>query len=401
MLLEELQSDAVLSWAASEETLKGFMSRATRLRENAEDAVVLGIETSCDDTAVAVLRGDGAILGQDVASQHELHEEWGGVVPSIALEAHKRNIERTYLNALDAAGLTIDDVDLVAVTVGPGLEICLRVGTNFAKGLCQQEGIPFMAVHHLEAHCLMARHSHRQADFPFLALLVSGGHCQMLLVEDIGRYSVIGGTIDDALGEAYDKVARMLGLPATNGGGPALERAALSGDKTKYPLPVPMQQRPDCDFSYAGLKTSVRTAITKLRRQLGDDYADSEDPRPLPEQVVSDLAASFQESAIKHLEQRLRRALKRIKASGKEPISQIVLAGGVAANKELRRRMEALCEKEGLELVVPNPKLCTDNGVMIAWAAIERLQRGQICSHDGQEVQARVPLGPAIDLPSK
>lgn len=372
-----------------------YKARAERIRDGLRGCTVLGIETSCDDTAAAVVRGDGVVLGESVASQHALHAEWGGVVPSIAQEAHKSAIEETVNAALASAGVEIGDVDCVAVTVGPGLEICLRVGSNFARDLSLREGLPFVAVHHLEAHCLVPRMGQQSPSegprFPFLALLVSGGHCQLLLVRGVGEYEVVGGTLDDALGEAYDKVARMLNLEAPKGGGPALEALAKGGDAGKYPLPVPMQQRADCDFSYAGLKTSVRNAIAKLRKM--HSLAEEED---LPPQVQADLAASFQESAVRHLEQRLRRALRRLAERPEGGVEQVVMAGGVAANQTIRSRIKALCEKEGSELLVPPPKLCTDNGVMVAWAALERLSLGQCSVAEGQEVHARAPLGPVL-----
>ena len=227
---------------------------------------VLGIETSCDDTGAAVVRSDGAILGEALASQHEIHECYGGVVPGLARDAHESNIDAVVERALRQAGLSAADVDAVAVTIGPGLEICLRVGATFARALAQQYSKPFVAVHHLEAHCLLVRphllsppHSSteqsktdygnraaksegpaRQVEFPFMALLVSGGHCQILLCHAVGNYTVLGGTLDDALGEAYDKAARMLGLRTAGAGGPAIEKLALDGDPTSVPLPVPM-----------------------------------------------------------------------------------------------------------------------------------------------------------------
>ena len=388
---------------------------------------VLGIETSCDDTGVAVVRSDGTILGEALASQAALHEEFGGVMPSVARDAHAENLERVTAEALRRAGLgSVADVDAVAVTVGPGLEICLRVGCESAKALAMQHAKPFIAVHHLEAHVLMARLACEQPPaFPFLTLLVSGGHCMLLLSRGIGDHLVIGSTLDDALGEAYDKVARLLGLPIGGGGGPALERLARDGDSSAVALPVPMQRKKNFDFSFAGLKTAVRLAV---QRAPDDATRESETFR-------ADVAASFQDVAIRHLEQRLKYAMGacaedslRAELGLQAPPTALVVSGGVAANQELRRRLQALCDAtptaavsatggggsgaaaagadgaDGAagaagaaatwELVVPPPRLCTDNGVMVAWAAIESLkQGGQTHEADGQEVRARWPLG--------
>ena len=253
---------------------------------------VLGIESSCDDTGAAVVRSDGTILGESLASQNEIHEEWGGIVPGLAKNAHEEKIDEVIEDALRKAGLeSADEVDGIGVTVGPGLEICLRVGCNRARDLAMQYNKPFVGVHHLEAHILMARlpitndnerkesfvvpatdethESLRSMEFPFLALLVSGGHCQLLKCIGIGQYTIIGGTLDDSLGEAFDKTARLLGLPVGGGGGPAVEKLAREGDPKAVQLPIPLQKRKDCDFSYAGLKTAVRSAAEKLAVERG------------------------------------------------------------------------------------------------------------------------------------
>ncbi len=227
---------------------------------------VLGIETSCDDTGVAIVSSDGRILGEALASQEALHEEWGGVVPGLARDAHAEALDRVVAEALDRAGMaTVADVDAIAVTVGPGLEICLRVGCEGAKALALTHDKPFIGVHHLEAHVLMARLAVGAAEvpFPFLTLLTSGGHCQLLLTRGLGQHAVLGSTLDDALGEAFDKVARLLELPVGGGGGPALEALAREGDPTAVPLPIPMQKKRNFDFSFAGLKTAVRLALER------------------------------------------------------------------------------------------------------------------------------------------
>lgn len=345
--------------------------------------LVLGVESSCDDTAAAVVRSDGAILGEASVSQDKLTEEWGGVVPHVARDAHADAIDAVIAQALAAAGLLPADLDAVGVTMGPGLEICLRVGYRAARALAREHGKPFVAVNHLEAHVLMPRAIDPGAvQFPFLTLLVSGGHCQLLLTRGIADYEVLGGTLDDALGEAYDKTARLLGLEIGGGGGPALEALARVGNPKAIPFPVPMRKRVDCNFSYAGLKTSVRTAIAKL----GGEVVVLADKK-----LRSDIAASFQETAVKHLEERTRRAMRLCDAN-KVGASTLVVAGGVAANAVVRTRLEELCLREGWAISVPPVRLCTDNGVMVAWAAIERLQCGIADNHERLDVRARWPL---------
>jgi len=363
-----------------------------------EDFVVLGIESSCDDTGAAVVRSDGMILGESLASQASIHEEFGGVVPGLARDAHADAIDSVIAEALDKAEMKIDDVDAIGVTVGPGLEICLRIGCNAARELAMKYNKPFVGVHHLEAHILMARLPNNSSDdnghvednlkFPFLALLVSGGHCQILKCQDIGKYSFVGGTLDDSLGEAFDKTARLLGLKVGGGGGPAVEKLALLGDATAVDLPVPMQNRPDCDFSYAGLKNAVRVACKKLKSERGLEQEDE-----LSEVDKANVAASFQNVAIKHIEQRLRRAMIQCEKDG-EGITSLAVVGGVAANTELRKRIQQLCDKREFpwKLVVPPPRLCTDQGTMSAWAAIERIKIGSTDDPHNQDVFARYPF---------
>lgn len=345
--------------------------------------VVLGVESSCDDTAAAVVRSDGTILGEASVSQDQLTEEWGGVVPHVARDAHAEGIDVVIADALSAAGIRADELDAVGVTMGPGLEICLRVGYRAARAVAREHNKPFVAVNHLEAHVLMPRAIELDAvQFPFLTLLVSGGHCQLLLTRGVADYEVLGGTLDDALGEAFDKTARLLGLEVGGGGGPALEALARGGDAKAIPFPVPMRKRADCNFSYAGLKTSVRTAIAKL----GGEAVVLAD-----EKIRADIAASFQETAVKHLEERTRRAIRLCDANA-VGASTLVVAGGVAANSVVRSRLEELCLREGWAIAVPPARLCTDNGVMVAWAAIERLRCGIADNHEHLDVRARWPL---------
>ena len=359
--------------------------------------VVLGIETSCDDTAAAVVRSDGAILGEAVVSQHEIHAEFGGIVPGLARDAHETAIDEVVGLALERSGLgSVADVDAVAATVGPGLEICLRVGARKAVGLARAFRKPFVAAHHLEAHCLVSRLPGGDGDappaFPFLALLASGGHCQLLWIRGVGDISVLGGTLDDALGEAYDKAARMLDLAAPTGGGPAVEAAAARGDPESVALPVPMRQRKDCDLSYAGLKNALRMRIAERKEALGLGPDDA-----VPPDAAADLAASFQHVAITHVEDRLKVAFKAVAreedldAGAAAATPTLALVGGVAANKELRSRVAALCDDHGWTVAVPQPRLCTDNGAMVAWAAIEKLNLGFSDALD-DEVLARWPF---------
>ncbi len=345
---------------------------------------VLGIESSCDDTGAAIVRSDGVILGEALASQAEIHEKWGGVVPGLAKNAHEENLDRVIDLALKNADMTLAAIDAIGVTVGPGLEICLRVGCNRARELAIENNKPFVGIHHLEAHILMARLEEPNLKFPFLALLVSGGHCQILKCLGIGQYSIIGGTTDDSLGEAYDKTARLLQLPVGGGGGPAVEALARKGNATAIQLTIPLQRRKDCDFSYSGLKTNVRRAAEQLVADQGLQSVDE-----LDENDRANLAASFQNTAIIHLEQRLERAMKLVEGEG---IKSLALVGGVAANMEIRSRLDALCAKQEWSMVVPPPRLCTDQGAMSAWAAVERLKMGSSDDPTNQDVYARYPF---------
>ena len=357
--------------------------------------------------SAAIIRSDGAILGESLASQHAIHEQFGGVVPGLAKAAHEENIDKVIQSALQNANMTIEDVDAIGVTVGPGLEICLRVGCYTGRALAVRYNKPFVGVHHLEAHILMARlplenhdesvveqltddgiqSSNRAMEFPFLALLVSGGHCQILKCLGIGRYTIVGGTLDDSLGEAFDKTARLLGLPVGGGGGPAIEALAKDGDPKSVTLPIPMQQRKDCDFSYAGLKTSVRLAAERICAERG-----VESPDQLSHQDKANIAASFQHIAFRHVEIRLGRAMELVQRE--DGIRTLAVVGGVASNRELRRRLNTLCSDRDTpwEMLVPPPRLCTDQGAMSAWAAVERLMVGSSDSPEDQEVFARYPF---------
>jgi N6-L-threonylcarbamoyladenine synthase len=323
---------------------------------------VLGIETTCDETAAAIValkpEGGGDILANEIMSQIAEHAAYGGVVPEIAARAHVEVVDRLVERALRTAGCELADLDGIAAAAGPGLIGGVMVGLTTGKALALATGKPFVAVNHLEAHALTARLTDG-IDFPYLLLLVSGGHTQLLAVKGVGNYQRLGTTVDDALGEAFDKVAKMLALPYP--GGPHVERTAETGDPMRFDLPRPMLRRPNADFSLSGLKTAVRLEIEKLPR-LGD-------------QDVADLCASFQAAVVDVVIDRTRVALRRFRADVGDP-SALVVAGGVAANGAIRRALTRLATETGLRLVLPPHVLCTDNGAMIAWAGIERLRAG-------------------------
>jgi N6-L-threonylcarbamoyladenine synthase len=340
--------------------------------------LVLGIETSCDETAAAVV-GDAPpfIRSNIVFSQLAEHRPYGGIVPEVAARAHLTHLDPVIARALEEAGVGFGDLDAVAATGGPGLIGGVIVGVTEGKAIAFARGLPFVAVNHLEGHALSARLV-AAVEFPFLLLLVSGGHCQLLIVEGIGRYRRLGTTIDDAAGEAFDKGAKLLGLGYP--GGPAIERAAASGDPARIPLPRPMVGRAGCDFSFSGLKTALRLAVEKRGAALS----------PVDQ---ADLAASLQDSIIASLADRTERAIALF--NDRYPDGKtLVVAGGVAANTALRRRLTKLAESAGLAFVAPPPPLCTDNGAMIGWAGLERLKAGLA---DGLDFapRPRWPLDPA------
>ncbi len=339
---------------------------------------VLGIETSCDETAAALVTADGRILADIVRSQIEAHRPYGGVVPEIAARAHIEYLDGLIARALAEAEADWGDIEAVAATAGPGLTGGLMVGLTTGKALAAALAKPFIAVNHLEAHALSARLGGKVA-FPYLLLLVSGGHCQLLIVEDVNSYTRLGTTVDDAVGEAFDKAAKLLGLGYP--GGPAIERAARTGDPGAHDLPRPMRGRAGCHFSFSGLKTAL---VHEVRRQSeGGD---------LPANRVAGIAASFQAAVGDVLLDRTANAFTEMRARY-DYARTLVVAGGVAANETLRARLLGLCEAEGFSLTVPPARLCTDNGVMIAWAGVERLSRGLTDSLEAPP-RARWPLDP-------
>lgn len=325
---------------------------------------ILGIETSCDETAAAVVErlpdGSGRIVSNVVLSQIAEHAAYGGVVPEIAARAHVEVLDRLVAEALGEAGIELSELDAVAATSGPGLIGGLIVGLMTAKALARATGKPLYAVNHLEGHALTARLTDGLA-FPYLLLLVSGGHTQVILVNGVGDYRRWGTTIDDALGEAFDKTAKLLGLPYP--GGPAVEEAAAAGDPARFRFPRPLRGEERLDFSFSGLKTAVRQA--------------AESTAPLAEKDVADISASFQAAIVATLEDRVVRSLHRFHETFPEVAEPVlVVAGGVAANAAIRTMLGSLSAANGFRFVAPPAALCTDNAAMIAWAGAERMAAG-------------------------
>jgi N6-L-threonylcarbamoyladenine synthase len=340
---------------------------------------ILGIETSCDETAVAVV-GDQhpRIRASIVLSQTAEHRPFGGIVPEIAARSHLAHLDRLTSEALAAADIGFEALDGIAVTGGPGLIGGVMVGVMLAKAVALARKLPFLAVNHLEGHALTARLTD-DVPFPYLLLLVSGGHCQLLAVEGIGRYRRLGTTVDDAAGECFDKGAKLLGLGFP--GGPAIERAAAGGNAGRFPLPRPLKGRPGCNFSFSGLKTALRETVAS-RGGTAD----------LTPQDVADLAAGLQAAIGDCLVDRTRHAIAEFETRhGGGPL---VVAGGVAANRALRTQLRDLATQHGLAFAAPPPELCTDNGAMIAWAGLERLRAGLV---DGLDFapRPRWPLDPS------
>ena len=336
--------------------------------------IVLGIESSCDETAAAVVTGDRRILSNVVLSQIEQHAPYGGVVPEIASRAHLEHLDGLIADAMSEAGIAFDDLDAVAATAGPGLIGGVMIGLVTAKAICAATNKPLIALNHLEAHALTARLTDDVA-FPYLLLLVSGGHCQLISVSGVGQYKRLGTTIDDAVGEAFDKAAKMMGLGYP--GGPIVEATAKAGDPTRFDLPRPMKGRDNCDFSFSGLKTALRRALDSIDGEATD-------------QDHADLCASFQMAVGDVLADRTKWAIKVFQEDHPDGTT-LVIAGGVAANKALAQRLGQVTEKAGMDLVVPPGALCTDNAAMVAWAGIERLELG-LTSDLEVSARARWPL---------
>lgn len=334
--------------------------------------IVLGIESSCDETAAALVTTDRRIVAQVIASQIEAHAPYGGVVPEIAARAHAEILTPIIRQVMAEGGVELRDLDAIAATAGPGLIGGVMVGLVSAKALAMASGVPLIAVNHLEGHALSPRLADPTLEFPYALLLVSGGHCQILRVEGVGRYRRLATTIDDALGEAFDKTAKLLGLGYP--GGPAVERLAHAGDPTAVPLPRPLVGSGEPHFSFAGLKSAV------MRAKDSGKYSDA------------DIAASFQQAVIDCVIDRLRVSL-----DASEAMPALVVAGGVAANAAIRSALEDLAAQRGMAFVAPPMALCTDNAAMIAWAGAERLASGQSDPLDFA-ARPRWPLDPDAAL---
>ena len=362
---------------------------------SAKSINVLGLETSCDETAAAIVRLTpdggpsglrGEILSNVVLSQIDLHAPYGGVVPELAARAHIDHLDRLVANALEEADCRLQDMDAIAATAGPGLIGGVLIGLTTGKALALASGTPFFAINHLEGHALTARLTHGVA-FPYLLLLVSGGHCQLCRVDGVGDYTLLGTTRDDAVGEAFDKAAKLLGLDYP--GGPEIEARAMHGDARRFVLPRPLIGHHDsgCDFSFSGLKTALRQRAVDLQ--------------PISAEDICDLAAGFQAAITDCLVDRCRRAMEKFADTTDAPApassKRLVVAGGVAANQHLKHALEDAAHRAGFTLSVPPPALCTDNGAMIAWAGAERYHAG--CAGDADldaPARARWPLSEKI-----
>ena len=338
---------------------------------------VLGLETSCDETGIALYDSARGLLAHRVYSQIALHAEYGGVVPELASRDHVRKTLPLINEVLEEAGLTVADLDGIAYTSGPGLVGALLVGACVGRSLAWALDIPAIGVHHMEGHLLAPMLEDDIPAFPFIALLVSGGHTQLVRVDGIGRYELLGESLDDAAGEAFDKAAKMMGLPYP--GGPALSVLADSGDATRFKFPRPMTDRPGLDFSFSGLKTQVRTTILECAVE-----------GVLSDTDKADIAACFQAAVVDTLVLKCKRAMQ------ETGVKRLIIAGGVGANKRLREQLRRATEAMGGAVYYPRPSLCTDNGAMIAYAGAQRLLAGQTVDL----AVAVVPRWPMTSLPA-
>ncbi len=344
--------------------------------------IILGIESSCDETAAAVVSSEGQVLSNIVLSQFEEHQDYGGVVPEIAARSHVDHIDTVIDQALKKAQLDLGEIDAIAVTAGPGLIGGVMVGVLTAKALALAAQKPILAINHLEGHALSARLT-EDVSFPYLLLLISGGHCQLINVKGVGNYERLGTTIDDAAGEAFDKTAKLLGLGVP--GGPNLEKMAKGGDPKRFKLPEPLKGKQGCDFSFSGLKTAVRREAQKLCSDGGS----------LNEKDTKDIAASFEQTVSNCLKNKTRIAMDIFIKAQKDTTQTLhfVVAGGVAANIKIRNELKTLAEAMGFSFHAPPLWLCTDNAAMIAWAGQERFREGDV-SDMSFKARPRWPLDP-------
>ena len=336
---------------------------------------ILGLETSCDETGVAIFDTRRGLLAHALFSQVDIHVEYGGVVPELASRDHVRKALPLVRQVMRDAATTPEELDGIAYTAGPGLVGALMVGATLAQTLAWSWNIPALGVHHMEGHLLAPMLEDEHPQYPFVALLVSGGHTQLVRVDGIGQYRLLGESLDDAAGEAFDKAAKMLGLPYP--GGPHIARLAESGDAARFDFPRPMVNRPGLDFSFSGLKTFTLNTVNACRDATG-----------LTDQDKCDIARAFEEAVVATLVIKCRRALEQ------EGLSTLVMAGGVSANRNLRAQLQAALAKVGARVFYPAPQFCTDNGAMIAYAGAQRLAAGQV---DGPATTVR-PRWPMTEL---
>nr|CAD7410577.1 unnamed protein product [Timema cristinae] len=357
-------------------------------------SVILGLETSCDDTGCAIVDSCGNILGEALHSQLQVHLNNGGIIPPIARDLHKQHIERVVEEAVASANLGLGDVDAIATTVKPGMPLSLLVGMNHGKHLARTWGKPFIPIHHMEAHALTIRMV-TQVEFPFLVLLISGGHCLLAVAQGVHQFLLLGQSLDDAPGEAFDKIARRMklhNLPEFKGlsGGAAVQLAATRGDPLSFQFPFMLSSYRDCNFSMAGLKNKARQHIMRQEHEHGVE-GDGIIPG------VYDLCASVQWGITSHLCQRIQRAMEFISMRDMLPLDRrtLVVSGGVACNSFITGALGVVCEEYGYSLAVPPPKLCTDNGVMIAWNGVEKWRSGvgAVQDLDAVDIEPECPLG--------
>lgn len=364
----------------------GGLSGQTHNADNTRPILCLGIESSCDETAAAIVDSDRNILSHIIYSQIPEHQKYGGVVPELAARAHILAIDDVVRQTLARAGKTISDIDVIAATAGPGLIGGVLIGWMAATGIAQATGKPLVAVNHLEGHALVPRLHAASAtggdatavDFPYLLMLASGGHCQILLVRGVGQYEMIGQTLDDSAGEAFDKVAKMLGLGYP--GGPIVDKRATLGNPNAFKFPRPLCDKPGCDFSFSGIKTAARTFLDKVSAPYSEDF-------------INDFCASFQASVVDCIINRLQNAMADERVAMASP-KTLVVAGGVAKNSAIRAAMENLAARHDMLFAAPPMNLCTDNGAMIAWAGIENYRLGRIV----REPVAPRPRWPLTEL---
>lgn len=347
----------------------------------------LGIESSCDETSAAIVDSDRNILSHIIYSQIPEHQKYGGVVPELAARAHILAIDEVIKQTLEKAGKTINDIDVIAATAGPGLIGGVLVGWMAATGLAQSTNKPLVAVNHLEGHALVPRlHTSiangedgvNSVEFPYLLMLASGGHCQILLVRGVGQYELIGQTLDDSAGEAFDKIAKMLGLGYP--GGPVVDKRASLGNPKAFNFPRPLCDKPGCDFSFSGIKTAARTFLEKVSAPYSDEF-------------INDFCASFQAAVVDCIVNRLNNAMHDERVISAAP-KTLVVAGGVAKNSAIRASMEKLAAEKNMQFAAPPMNLCTDNGAMIAWAGLENYRLGKIV----KEPVAPRPRWPLTEL---